>query len=257
MADPEDALDDLEETLNNLQKEVEARIDPVLDQISNIATLEQENRKLKNDVKELGELLDASQKEVVDIKLQARVDEQTAEDTSKKLRRDNLNLEADNKKFRAERGRLIHLVGKTIDLMDDCLFRLPDFRLKPPDVAEQTNPSEKLSPARGVFICCEDEFFAKQNSRRFERFKKMEQELQINIDFGERPLFVRSSMEYPPIPEGIDVAVIFTAGLTHTDSKTLCKNAKNKGAHVIRHQSVAFIGQELQEWRKNPQFVHS
>lgn len=243
-----DELDSLESAICDLEKAVPTLLDLRQKEPNfyegQIAELKQQVASLSAGNQELLDLLKVAEDECTGLKLKIREMGEQIQD----LRRHKNNSKEDIKSLREENKKLKCNVERLMCLLDDVVVGLQ--REQPVKLEDGASSLDDSPCATGVLVSCGDDFWAKQNTRRLNVFA----EGCPKISFLDKPILMLSESECPPIPK-VDVVVLFTSGLNHTDSDAVRAAAKNMGAHIIGGQSAAFMIKILNEWIKNPTFA--
>lgn len=135
----------------------------------------------------------------------------------------------------------------TIDMFDELYCSEVDTTKPSPEIV--------YHPCTAIFVCCGDDHHESRNSQRFARLKG----LLPSVDFvGDQPIFISSrNTVRPPFPV-VDLVILFTAGLSHTDGDAIRNDIRrdNPEAHISTHiSSVSLILLEIRQWLTNPDFA--
>jgi len=164
------------------------------------------------------------------------------------MNRNNFREDAKNSRtIIDEQEKLIEQYEETLD---ELLCTL--IGLSAPDVAKDEvsiAPLENIVPrATGVFICRGDEHYSSLGDKGFRRLKGLLPE----IDFGEKPLLVLDkNTDRSPVPD-VDIAILSTKGLSHTDGDALRDSIRvnNPRTFICTHLSTSLIVVDVRKWLK-------
>ncbi|MFH0912079.1 MAG: hypothetical protein V1807_00215 [Patescibacteria group bacterium] len=242
-----DELDSLESTIDDLEKDVPALLDLCQSAPSvyeeQITELRQQVATLTRDNQELQDLLKVAEEECTGLKL--KIGE--TEEQIRELQRHKKNSKADIESLRKENKRLKQDAERLICILDDVVDGLQ--REETAEVADEASSCDHQL-VTGVLVGCGDDFWARYNMRQLGKFSKG----CPTISFLDDPILMLSGSKCPPIPK-VNVVVLITSGLTHTDSDSVRTMGKSMGAHFIDGYRASFMIKVLNEWIKNPTFA--
>lgn len=160
----------------------------------------------------------------------------------------------ENRGILKEYDALIEQYEQTLDEILCALVNLVPLKVVD-DEHDATGLSDVGVLATGVFVCCGDEHLHVPNQQHFEKITKLLPE----VDFGDRLVFVSNkNLVRPEIPI-VDLAILFTKGLSHTDGDVLRNEIRTNSdhqMHICTHQcSVSLIVLEVRQWLTNPSFA--
>ena len=175
---------------------------------------------------------------------------QQANSARDEVRRLKVNASADLEEIKILKCLVAEYVAKMrmlIDMFDQLC--LAESALIPADTVVQ------YPPCTAAFICCDDDGMGPRNQLNFEKIQRAFP----NVDFiGGQPVFVSSRcLDRPNVPV-VDLVILFTAGLSHTDGDAIRNNVRrqNPQAHVLTQiNSISLLIVNLTKWLSNPGFA--
>ena len=116
---------------------------------------------------------------------------------------------------------------------------------KAADHSVADTPTEVVPTITGVFVCKGDDM-QEQNQHKLEKLKT----LFPRVNFTE-PIFIRDhSPDRPPIPE-VDLVILFSRGMPHTDADAVRNVVRKTRSNLISGLSVPSIALKVAMWMQN------
>ncbi|MFH1088470.1 MAG: hypothetical protein V1719_01350 [Patescibacteria group bacterium] len=231
---------------------VERVTDPLVDVLKRaVEEKNQQLAKLTTELHEVTELVAGYQKDEEEWRICRTGLETNLSRVRDEIRRLKNNESANIEEIRALRKVADDYATATQGLID----MFDELYLSEVESHAESSPGTVYYPCTAVLICCGDGQYESRNSRLLDQLKKHLPTVKFVID---QPIFISSQNPVrPPFPS-VDLVILFTAGLSHTDGDAIRNDIKrdNQQTHISTHIcSLSLIVLELRRWLTNPDFA--